>query len=154
MTDIVFTNDGRERLIDELEQLRRQRTVVVQRLQEAVEDGGAVATNGGYADAGNELELLDRRIATLERRLRAGRLADARLDGELDVGETVRVRDKASGEIVQYRIVGTGEGDPDAGDISHDSPVGAALIGRRVADVIDVQIPNGLRRMEIVEIQG
>jgi transcription elongation factor GreA len=64
------------------------------------------------------------------------------------------VLDLESGETSDYRVVGTGESDPTAGEISHESPIGAALLGRRVGDVVEADAPGGRRRLEVVELDG
>jgi transcription elongation factor GreA len=74
-------------------------------------------------------------------------------DGELDVGELARLRDLDTGELVEYRIVGAGEANPAAGSISYASPVGSALLGRRVGEVIEVAVPSGVLLLEVLEIE-
>jgi transcription elongation factor GreA len=64
------------------------------------------------------------------------------------------VLDLDSGEAADYRVVGAGESDPAAGEISYESPIGAALLGRRVGDVVEAPAPGGSRRLEIVELDG
>jgi transcription elongation factor GreA len=63
------------------------------------------------------------------------------------------VRDLDTGELLDYRIVGAGEANPAAGSISYSSPVGSALLGGRVGDIIDVEVPSGLLHLEILEIE-
>jgi transcription elongation factor GreA len=72
----------------------------------------------------------------------------------VEIGEAVIVRDLESGEVNEYRIVGTGEADPTRGLVSHRSPVGEALLRRGKGDVVDVQAPSGRRRLEIVALDG
>jgi transcription elongation factor GreA len=98
--------------------------------------------------------VLDRQIYVLRRRLDLGELAEAEDDGEVDIGERVALRNTLTGDVSEYRIVGTGEGDPAHGDISHESPVGSALLGRRVGDVVDVAVPSGFLRLEVVNVLG
>ena len=107
-----------------------------------------------HLDAPDALARLDRQIAMLEDRLGSATVVQPNpADGELEVGERARVRDLETGELVEYRLVGAGEADPAAGSISDVSPVGSALFGRRVGDVIEVEVPGGLLRLEILEIQ-
>ena len=97
---------------------------------------------------------LERQIAVLEERLASAVVVHPEPgDGELDVGELARVRDLDTGELVEYRIVGAGEANPAAGSISYASPVGSALLGRRVGEVIEVEVPSGLLRLEVVGIE-
>jgi transcription elongation factor GreA len=152
--DAVLTANGLEKLKAEHVRLRAERETVVERLRSALEFGGAFPENGEYLDARHELDLLDRRLATLERRLFRAAVVDPCRDGEVDLGERVTVLDLESGAANDYRVVGSGESDPTTGFVSCESPVGAALLGRRVGDVVEADTPGGRRRLEIVELDG
>lgn len=152
--DAVLTAKGFERLNSEHARLRGERDIVVERLRSALEFGGAFPENGEYLDARHELELLDRRLMLLEQRLVGAEVIDPRRDGEVELGERVTVLDLETGETIDYRVVGAGESDPTVGEISHDAPIGAALLGRRVGDVVEAEAPGGRRRFEVVELDG
>jgi transcription elongation factor GreA len=154
VSEILVTREGLERLSGELERLEGEWQSLGARIKRALEEGGAFPENGDYLDARHEQELLARRISLLERRLQDGELVEPEVDGELDIGERVRVRDLASGELLDYRIVGSGEGAPAAGDISYESPIGSALLGRRNGDVVAVEVPKGSVRLEVVQVDG
>jgi transcription elongation factor GreA len=133
MNDTLITRDGLDKLRAELEQLR--------------------ATRRAEPDAGEEQVLLERRIAVLEQRLAEATLAepDAR-NGVVDVGETVVVRNRDTGEVHEYRLVGTLESAPAEGRISVLSPLGQALLGCRVGEIASVTAPRGTLRFEVVAI--
>jgi transcription elongation factor GreA len=152
--DAVLTAKGFEKLSAEHVRLRGERDTIVKRLRFALEFGGAFPENGDYLDARHELELLDRRLVLLEERLVGAEIVGPRPDGEVDLGERVTVVDLESGETTDYRVVGTGESDPTAGEVSRESPIGSALLGRRVGDVVEADAPRGRRRFEIVELDG
>lgn len=154
MTETLVTARGFERLNGEHARLQIERERIVERLRSALEFGGAFPENGDYLDARHELDLLDRRVAVLEGRLVAAEIVEARPDGEVDLGERVTVLDLESGETGDYRVVGSGESDPESGEISYESPIGAALLGRRVGDIVVVDAPGGRKRLEIVELDG
>ena len=154
MTETLLTADGFDRLEAEHTRLNAERERLVVRMRSALEFGGAFPENGEYLDARHELDLLDRRMRLLDDRLSAAEVVDPSRDGEVEVGERVTVLDLESGETVDYRIVGTGESDPTAREVSYESPIGAALLGRRVGDVVEVDAPRGRRRLEIVELDG
>jgi transcription elongation GreA/GreB family factor len=154
MMDVVLTAKGFERLNAEHVRLRDEREVMVERLRWALRSGGAFPENGEYLDAQRDLELLERRLVLLEQRLVGAEIADPSPDGEVDLGERVTVLDLESGETRDYRVVGAGESDPTAGEISRDAPIGAALLGRRVGDVVEAVAPGGRRRLEVVELDG
>jgi transcription elongation factor GreA len=63
------------------------------------------------------------------------------------------VRDLDTGKLVEYRIAGAGEANPAAGSISNMSPVGSALLGRRVGEVIEVEVSSGFLRLDVLEIE-
>jgi transcription elongation factor GreA len=149
---VLITAVGRERSMAELDALRAERRSVVERVRCALEWGGLAADNGEYADARSELEFIERRIRVIEARLRAAQVMEPEPDGSVDIGETVRVRELETGRLAEYRIVGTGEGNPADGDISHESPVGAALIGRCADEVVEVRLPSGVVRLEVIEV--
>lgn len=152
--DTVLTAKGFEKLHAEHVRLGAVRGAIVERLRSALEVGGAFPENGEYLDARHELELLDRRLGWLEQRLFGAEIIYPRPDGEVDLGERVTVIDLESGETSDYRVVGTGESDPTAGEISRESPIGAALLGRRVGDIVEADAPGGRRRLEVVELDG
>jgi transcription elongation factor GreA len=154
MSDVLITKEGARKMEAELARLEMARDGVIEHMKYAWEHGGVSPENREYADALQERDVLDRQIYVLRRRLDIGELVQPERDGEVDVGERVAVRNTMTGGASEYRIVGTGEGDPASGDISHESPVGSALLGRRVGDVVDVAIPNGLLRLEVISVFG
>jgi transcription elongation factor GreA len=153
MTETLLTAEGFEKLQAERARLLGEREALVARLRAALDTGGPFPENGEYLDVRHELELLDGRLLRLEDRL-LGDIVDARKDGSVDLGERVTVLDLETGETHDFRLVGSGESDPVAGAVSYASPIGAALLGRRVGDVIEVSAPGGRRRFEVVELDG
>jgi transcription elongation factor GreA len=147
----LLTPAGYEKLTSELELLRTRRGALLEGVTTRLED--AVLRGAGQLDADDELERLERQIALLEERLASARVVRPDPDGELDVGERVRVRDLDTGELVVYRVVGAGEAEPAKGSISYTSPVGSALLGKRVDNVVEIEIPSGLLRLQILEIE-
>jgi transcription elongation factor GreA len=150
----LLTAKGLEKLNVDRARLRAERESLVLGLRSALDFGGAFPENGDYLDARHDLELLDRRLALLEQRLVGAEVVDPCHDGMLELGERVTVLDLETGETSDYRVVGWGESDPEAGDVSHESPIGAALLGRRLGDVVEAEAPGGVRRLEIVELDG
>lgn len=154
VTEMLLTPAGFERLNAEYTRMREERERIMERIRSAVDQGGAIPENGEYLHARHDLDLLDGRMRLIEERLGAAEVVDPLPDGEVDVGERVTVLDLESGTAIDYRIVGAGESDPAAGAVSYRSPIGAALLGRRVGDVIEAEAPSGRRQLEIVELDG
>jgi len=155
-TDRFLTAAGRERLEAELDELKtNRRRLLAERVAEARE----LAANGDDADATAVVEaqqeqlLLEMRIAELERTLAVAETIGApRLDdGVVRPGCTVTFRDDDG--VDAYTLVGPAEANARAGRISISSPVGSALIGHRVGDVVDVPTPSGLRQLLIEKVE-
>jgi transcription elongation factor GreA len=103
-------------------------------------------------DAGLHLER--DRLARLEHRLQAAKIVEPEHDGLVGIGERLAVRHVGTGVLRSYRIVGFGEGDPTRGEVSYRSPIGSALLGHAVGDVVEVDVPSGRVRLEIVARDG
>jgi transcription elongation factor GreA len=144
LNEKLLTPAGFAKLNAELRFLRSKREALVDR----------VRLSAGQLDARDELVRLDRHIVELEGRLAAATIVRPDpADGEVGIGERARVRDLDSRELIEYRIVGVGEANPATGSISYTSPVGSALLGRRVGDVFEVQVPRGVLRFELLQIE-
>jgi transcription elongation factor GreA len=153
--EVLLTPEGKERLEQELERLRDQgRREVAERLRHALEMGRELAENAEFLAAKEEQARLERRIAELEARLENASVVHRPTgDGEITVGAHVRLRDGDVGKTEEYDIVGSGEGNPSAGRISLESPIGRALLGHREGEVIEVEAPAGRRRLKILGVR-
>jgi transcription elongation factor GreA len=152
--DVLLTPEGLDKLKAEIAYLSNEkRREVAERIKEAREFGD-ISENSEYDDAKNEQAMLEARIATLEEKLRSASVIDA---SELDsnvvrVGSLVSVKNDA-GKSLKYTIVGSTEADPSQNRLSNESPVGAALLGRKNGDTVKVQLPNGkTRELKITKI--
>jgi transcription elongation factor GreA len=153
--EIVLTREGKERLERELEQLKDVgRREVAEHLRHAVEAGGELTENADYLTAQDEQARLEQRIAELERRLEDARAVTRRpRGGGIDVGAHVRLRDRDARRAEEYDIVGSGEGNPAAGRISRESPLGSALLGHREGELVQIETPAGVRRLKILAVR-
>ena len=152
MSPTFLTPEGLQKLQAELAQLRDEgRRKAAQRIRDAKAQGD-VRESGEYEDAKEYRACSEGRIRELERLL-----ADVQLIKETDSSDTVqlgarvRVRDGEGYEEV-WTLVGSAEASPSNGRISNESPVGRALLGRRVDDTVEVQTPAGVDRLTIMEI--
>ena len=152
--DVLLTPEGLDKLKAEIAYLSNEkRREVAERIKEAREFGD-ISENSEYDDAKNEQAMLEARIATLEDKLRSASVIDA---SELDsnvvrVGSVVNVKDDL-GKSLKYTIVGSTEADPSQNRLSNESPVGAALLGRKNGDTAKVQLPSGkTRELKITKI--
>ena len=156
MTETVITSAGLARLSDELERLRTDgRREITERIRSAVSTDADVNANTDYLAAREEQAQLEYRIARLEQRLAAARIAEPDAgNGLVDVGERVRVRDLDTGKRHVYELVGALEADPAAGRVSVESPFGRAIIGRRRGEEVVVEAPRGRFRVRILGIDA
>jgi transcription elongation factor GreA len=150
-----ITPEGLQKLQAELEYLRTvRRQEVAIRLHEALEEGD-VLENAEYEDAKNEQAFVEGRIMQLEEMLSRAILIEEN-HGPAEVvriGCHITVQDLESSEPETFMVVGTAEADPKAGRISNESPLGRALMGRRVGDQVTVNAPGGLLTFRILRIE-
>ena len=154
MTDQTFlTREGLKKLEEELEYLRTVRRVqVAERLHNAQEDGELIE-NAEYEDAKNEQAFLEGKILTLESMLsNAVIIENDGPEGVVGLGSKVTVKE-TGGKPEVYQLVGAAEANPKQGRISNESPLGKALLGRRVGDEVKVSAPVGTLSFRVVAIE-
>ena len=115
---------------------------------------GDLSENAEYDEARNEQSLLEGQILTIENQLKLATVVDEEdIDlGKVGIGMQVKLLDIEFDEEETYQIYGSVESNPAAGIISNESPVGSALMGKQVGDIVDVEAPGGLIRFKILEI--
>lgn len=153
--EVFLTREGLKNLEGELEHLKSvKRREVAERIKEAISFGD-LSENSEYEEAKNEQAFIEGRIITLEKMLRNARvISQEDLDqGVVNVGTTVKLKDLEYGDVVDYTIVGSAESDPANNKISNESPVGQALLGKSKGAVVDVSVPAGVIRYEIMDIK-
>jgi transcription elongation factor GreA len=148
---VLLTQDGLKKLQVELEELKTtKRAEIAERIKYAM-DFGDISENAEYEDAKNEQGMLEGRILTLENMIRNAVIIEgASADGLVQIGSTVEVKDEFGKQT--YTVVGPAEADVASGRISHESPVGKALMGQKVGDKVMVMSPGGEREVKIVKI--
>ena len=152
----LVTPEGMEKLQEEFTYLTEvRRKEVADRIRQAREFGD-ISENSEYDDAKTEQGLLERRISEIQRRVRNAKVvdpSDVNTDA-VDLGTRVTLR--AVGKEDQertFQIVGANESDPTSGKLSHASPVGRAVLKRRVGDKVTVSTPRGATEYEIVNVE-
>jgi transcription elongation factor GreA len=153
--EILLTQEGHQKLEDEVEHLKSvRRREVAERIKVAISFGD-ISENAEYDEAKNEQAQVEERIMKLENMLRKAVIIDeSKIDSNIvTIGSIVKVNDMEFEEEVEYTIVGSAEADPYEGKISNESPVGKALLGRAKGEVVDVQVPDGIAKFEILEIR-
>ena len=151
----ILTYAGLKALEDELENLRVvKRKEVAGKIKEAREQGD-LSENAEYDAAKDEQRDIEARIDELEKILKTVEVVvEEEVDLEkINVGCTILVHDDEYDEEIEFKIVGSTEANSLQGKISNESPVGQALIGKKVGDVVDVETPAGNIRYTVLKIE-
>ena len=151
----VMTYEGVKKLEEELEYLKTlKRKEVTEKIKVAL-GYGDLSENSEYDEAKNEQAFTEGRILQIENMLKNASVVDESEipAGTVAVGATVKVKDYDFDEVVEYTIVGSAEADPMNFKISNESPVGKALIGRKVGDIVEATVPDGVSKFEILDIR-
>lgn len=149
-----MTKDGQIKLEKELEDLKtNQRPHVIEQIKIA-RSYGDLSENSEYKSAKNEQALLESRINTVEHMLQFAQIVDyiKTASDEVSVGKTVTFKELPDEEPEEYQIVGAAEADPLAGKVSNDSPIARGLLGHKVGEKIDIEIPDGTMHVEILGV--
>ena len=156
MKKTPMTVAGAEKLKTELQRLKTvERPRIIQAIAEA-RSHGDLSENAEYHAAKEQQGFVEGRIAELEHKLATAQVIDPKTVNANDrvvFGATLNLMDERSGREVTYQIVGDHEADIAGGKISVSSPIARALIGKELGDVVEVQVPDGLRSYEILDIR-
>jgi transcription elongation factor GreA len=152
--EVFLTQEGYTKLENELETLKTvKRREVAGRIKQAIEFGD-ISENSEYEDAKNEQAFIEGRILTVEKMLRNVRIIEhEQNDSDLvHIGAKVTLKDMEYGDEFHYTIVGSAEADPNNNMISFESPVGKAIMGKKLGEVVEVNVPAGKVKYEILSV--
>jgi len=150
--DVFLTDDGRRRALAQLEFLRTVRRAEVAQYLHDAKESGDVVDNAAYEDAKNEQARLEGRILDLEQLLATAKTINRTPTDVVSLGSIARLHTPDDREYC-YTIVGAFEAKPSAGLISNESPVGKALLGHKVGDLVIVSTPGGVKEYTIFSIE-
>lgn len=149
-----MTLEGKKKLEDELEEYRlKRRPEVIKRIKIA-RSYGDLSENSEYESAKDEQAMVESRIAQIENMLQyAGIIDNEDVDkDEVSMGRTITIQELPDEEPEEYQIVGESESDPFNGKISNESPMAKGLLGHKVGEVVEVEVPNGTIKLKIVKV--
>ena len=150
----IMTYEGIKKLEEELEYLKTvKRKEITEKIKVAL-GYGDLSENSEYDEAKNDQAFTEGRILQLENMLKNAVVVDeADLPNDIvSVGTKVKVKDYEFDEEVEYSIVGSAEADPMNFKISNESPVGSALVGKKIGEIVEVIVPDGVNKFEILGI--
>lgn len=146
-----MTRQGYERMKEELERLKRVERPAISRAIAEARAHGDLSENAEYHAAREKQAFTEARINELETKIGTAEVLDPPSSGDrITFGSTVRLEDE-DGKESRYQIVGSDETDPTRGRISVMAPLARTLIGKKVGDSVEAQLPGGKKRFEILE---
>lgn len=152
--EVLLTKEGLDKLEAELEYLKSvRREEVAERIKQAIAFGD-ITENSEYEDAKNEQAFIEGRIITLEKTLKNARLME---DGEIrtdvvSLGSKVTLKEMKSGREIHVTLVSSVESKLKDGKISNESPVGKAVMGKKVNSIVTVDAPAGPIKYKIIKV--
>ena len=154
MQKIPITRAGFEKLKKDLDHLKRTEVPANIRDIEEARSHGDISENAEYAAAKERQSFIQGKIQEIENNLARSVIVDPRelAADRVVFGALVTLEDQDSSEITRYRLVGPFESDISQADISITSPIGKALVGKRIGDEVSVKTPGGVRQFEILDI--
>ncbi|HQA50975.1 MAG TPA: transcription elongation factor GreA [Syntrophomonadaceae bacterium] len=153
--EVLLTKEGLDKLEAELEYLKSvRREEVAERIKQAIAFGD-ISENSEYEDAKNEQAFIEGRIITLEKTLKNARLME---DGEIrtdvvSLGSKVTLKEMKSGREIHVTLVSSVESKLKDGKISNESPVGKAVMGKKVNSIVTVEAPAGPIKYKIIKVE-
>ena len=149
-----YTAEGLKKLRYELQNLKDVERVKASKAIAEARDKGDLSENAEYDAAKEAQGMLEMRISKLEGTLAGARLID---ESQLDTSKVlvlskVKIKNQSNDMELSYLLVADGEADLSAGKISVNSPIGKGLLGKTVGDIAEIIVPNGVIKLEILEI--
>lgn len=154
MAVVYMTEEGYKKLIEQIKQLESvERPRISAQIAEA-RDKGDLSENAEYDAAKEAQGLLEMKISQLKDTLSNARVIDeSKLSMDaIQILSKVRVKDQKSGREMQYTLVSESEANLREGKIAVSTPIGKALLGKKVGEIVEVQVPSGLLHLEVLEI--
>lgn len=152
---VYLTQNGLESLQKELDYLvNARRQEIAQQIAEAKAEGD-LRENAGYDEAKNAQAFVEGRIQELKIKIRNAQIIDNSQmpDNQVALGRKVVVKENGYDDEESYTIVGSTETDPSNGRISNESPIGKALLGRTVGEIVSINVPAGEIEFEIIRVE-
>jgi transcription elongation factor GreA len=147
-----LTPEGRKKMEEELEMRKKEMRLKIALIIKEAKEQGDLSENAEYTEAKRQQSDNERRIMELENQIRTSEVASfVEGSGVVQMGSKVRI--KFDGEEQLFAIVGSNEADPLGGKISNESPIGKALMGKKMKDKVKVQTPGGEKEYMVLEVK-
>ncbi len=155
MKEYRLTKEGYDKLIEEREDLvTNKRKEIAERLKDAKDNSGDLAENTEYEYAKNEQAFIEGRIEQINAILNNHVIIEGNNHNDIiDIGSNIEVKDLNSNKKRKYMLVSSVESDPENHKISDESPMGMALLGKKVGDSIQVKTPQSMIKLKVLKIK-
>jgi len=155
MKEYRLTKEGYDKLIEEREDLvSNKRKEIAERLKDAKDNAGDLSENTEYEYAKNEQAFIEGRIEQINGILNNHVIIEGNNHNDvIDIGSNIEVEDLDSNKKRKYMLVSSVESDPENNKISDESPMGMALLGRKVGDEIQVKTPQSMIKLKVLKIK-
>ena len=155
MKEYRLTKEGHDKLIEEREDLvSNKRKEIAERLKDAKDNAGDLSENTEYEYAKNEQAFIEGRIEQINGILNNHVIIEGNNHNDvIDIGSNIEVEDLDSNKKRKYMLVSSVESDPENNKISDESPMGMALLGRKVGDEIQVKTPQSMIKLKVLKIK-
>lgn len=152
---VMLTEEGFEKLENELEYLETEKRREVAKRIKVAREFGDISENSEYDDAKNEQAFVEGRIQEIKNMLSDAHVVkdEEVTDEKVNLGTTVMLNDLDNDEKISYTLVGSAEADPLNYKISNESPIGKAILGHAIGDQVKVETPAGEVNYEIISIK-
>lgn len=152
MNSEYLSKDGHEKIKKELEYLKTgKRKEIAERIKHA-KSFGDLSENAEYKESLEARSLLEDRIEKLDDIIKRAVIVEKRAGSTVQFGSTIKLKKENDSKIYEYVLVGTEESDLARGKISNQSPIGAAVIGKKKGDAVFVSVPSGEIKYTVMEI--
>lgn len=153
MADIYLTNEGYQKLVEELQGLKTTKRRQFSKAIGEARAHGDISENAEYDAAKEAQGLNEKRIAELEQKLSSARILDDNIpSSEVLIGARVRLKDLETGDELEYILVSEEEADYEQGKISVSSPIGNGLLNHKLEEIVEIKIPAGMLKYQILQI--
>ena len=157
MSEVLHvTEEGLQKLKDELDQLRLVERPLISRMISEARDKGDLSENAEYAAAKEAQSMLEMRIAKLEDIVARSRIIDgSKIDNStVRILHKVKIRNKQNNMVMEYQLVPESEANIKIGKIAVNSPIAQGLIGRKIGETVEIKVPSGIISFEIIAISA
>ncbi len=154
MAVTYMTREGYKKLVDELNELENVRRPAISKMIAEARDKGDLSENAEYDAAKEAQGLLEMKISHLKDMIASARLIDEskiKAD-EVQILTRIKIRNKKNGQIMSYTIVSESEANLKEGKLSVTTPIAKGLLGKKVGEIAEIQVPSGKMEFEILEI--